>query len=117
MGNVTYSGIGAALTIGPDFNGLFNTTGGKSVFNDFDFAPGEFRFDFGTAVNAFAFNWGAADIGVWTLRAFDAGDVLLDTLLLTNTVGSNAGEYFGLAAAGIKYRDAHQHGRGRLRLY
>ena len=102
LGNVTYSGIGAALSIGPDFNGSFNTTGGKSLFTDFDLDPDAMRFDFGTAVNAFAFNWGASD-NTWTLQAFDAGGGLLDTLLIAATGGSNAGEYFGIAAAGIKW--------------
>ena len=39
IGNVTYSGIGSGLNIGPDFNGNFNTTGGQSLFTDFDHDP------------------------------------------------------------------------------
>ena len=42
LGNVTYTGIGSPLSIGPDFNGSFNTTGGKSLFNDFDLIPDAF---------------------------------------------------------------------------
>jgi len=103
LGNVTYTGVDAAFSIGPDFNGQFNTTGGKSLFNDFDFVPTSFRFDFAAPVSALGFNFGAADIGVWTLSAFDSSSNLLDSLVLTNTNASNAGEYFGLAAAGISF--------------
>jgi len=102
LGNVTYSGIGAPLTIGPDFNGSFNTTGGKSIFNDFDLVPAKFRFDFATSVSAFGFNWGAAD-NTWLLEAFDPGGSLIESLVVPGTFGSNAGEFFGIAAAGIKF--------------
>lgn len=102
LGNVTYSGIGASLTIGPDFNGSYNTTGGKSIFNDFDLVPAKFRFDFATSVNAFAFNWGAAD-NTWLLEAFDPGGSLIESLVVPGTFASNSGEFFGIAAAGIKF--------------
>jgi hypothetical protein len=102
LGNVTYIGVDAPLTIGPDFNGDFNTTGGKSLFTGFDLIPHEFRFDFATPVDAFAFNWGAAD-NVFILNAYNADDELLETLAIPATNMSNAGEYFGLAAEGISY--------------
>uniref|UniRef100_UPI0025F8E3FC hypothetical protein n=1 Tax=Chamaesiphon sp. GL140_3_metabinner_50 TaxID=2970812 RepID=UPI0025F8E3FC len=38
IGNVTFSGIGAPLTIGSDFSGQFNNPG-KSISNGFDFVP------------------------------------------------------------------------------
>ena len=96
IGGVTYSGIGAALTIGSDFNGDYNTTGGKSMFNDFDYRPDAFRFDFSGTVTAFGFNWGAADNN-WLLQAFDAGGALIDSALIAGTFASNAGEYVGLS--------------------
>jgi hypothetical protein len=102
LGNVTYIGVDAPLTIGPDFNGSFNTTGGQSMFNDFDLIPAEFRFNFAAPINAFAFNWGAAD-NTWTLRAFNSLDVLLEAFTVPAVFSSNAGEYYGIATAGISY--------------
>jgi hypothetical protein len=102
LGNVTYTGVGAPFDIDSDFIGGFNTTGTKSMSNDFDLVPAAFRFDFATAVNAFAFNWGAAD-NSWLLQAFNASNTLLESFLVPGTFASNNGEYFGLATAGIKY--------------
>lgn len=102
FGNVTITGVDAPFTIGSDFNGDFNTSGGQSLYNDFDYVPLSIRFDFAVAVSAFAFNWGAADY-VWQLSAYDAANNLLDSLALTPTLSSNAGEYFGIAANGIAY--------------
>lgn len=96
IGNVTYSGIGAPLDIGPDFNGSFNTTGGQSLFTGFDLDPDQIRFDFSSVVTAFGFNWGAAD-NTWLLEAFDAGGNLIESTTLLATFGSNAGEFFGLS--------------------
>ena len=92
------------MHVGPDFNGLYNTTGGKSLFDPYSDNGGftAWRFDFASGTNAFGFNWGAAD-AIWTLRAYDSSSVLLDSLALTATGPSNAGHYFGLAAAGISY--------------
>lgn len=102
LGNVTYVGIGASFDIDADFNGQFNTTGGQSMSNDFDFFPDAFRFNFAAPVNAFAFNWGAAD-NTWLLQAFDSGNNLLESFFVPGTFFSNAGEYFGIATAGISY--------------
>ncbi len=102
FGDVTFTGVGADLTIGPDFNGDFNTSGGNSLFNDFDFVPDAFRFDFDTPVEAFAFNWGASD-NLWLLSAFDSGGSLLESSLLPIVSFSNAGEYFGIATPGISF--------------
>jgi hypothetical protein len=102
LGDVTYIGVDAPLTIGPDFNGDFNTTGGKSLFTGFDLIPHQFRFDFAVPLDAFAFNWGASD-NVFTLNAYGSADELLATLAIPATTGSNAGDYFGLAAEGMSY--------------
>lgn len=109
IGNVTYSSTGAPFTVGAAFNGSYNTTGGRSIYNDFDLVPDNFRFDFASAVDAFAFNWGASD-NTWLLSAYDSGGTLLDSLLIGAVGASNAGEYFGIAASGIAYatlRDQH----------
>lgn len=96
IGNVTYSGVGAPLNIGADFNGGFNTTGGQSLFTGFDLDPDQIRFDFSSVVTAFGFNWGAAD-NTWLLEAFDAGGNLIESTLIGGTFFSNAGEFFGLS--------------------
>lgn len=96
IGAVTYSGIGAPLTIGTDYNGVYNNSGGQSLFNDFDLTPSEFRFDFASTVTAFGFNWGAAD-NTWLLQAFDAAGNLLESMSILGTFSSNKGEYFGIS--------------------
>lgn len=102
FGNVTISGVGAPFTVGGDYNGEYNTSGGQALYNDFDYTPMEFRFDFASTVSAFAFNWGAADTN-WLLSAFDGAGNLLDSVNPTATWFSNAGDYFGLSASGIAY--------------
>lgn len=100
--DVTFSSVDSPFTIGADFNGSYNTGGGQSLFNGFDYVPLAFRFDFATTVTAFGFNWGAADFD-WTLSAYDSADNLLDSQVIAPTFGSNAQEFFGIAAAGIAY--------------
>jgi len=103
IGNVSFVGIDDAFRISSDFGGNFNTSGTHLNNGPYDDTMAySLRFNFGTAVSAFAFNWGAAD-AVWLLSAFDASNNLLDSLALTATGGSNSGEYFGLATAGISY--------------
>jgi hypothetical protein len=102
FGNVTFTGVGDPFTIGPDFIGQFNTRGVNSLFNGFGLLPDQFRFDFATPVNAFAFNWGAGD-NDWLLSVFDAGDNLLESFVVPKTFASNAGEFFGIAHDGIKF--------------
>jgi hypothetical protein len=97
LGTVTYTGVDGAFAIGSDYNGDYNTTGGKSAFNDFDYAPGQFRFDFSTAVSAFAFNFGASDLG-WLLEAFDAAGNSLSSMVIDPVLASNSGDYFGLSS-------------------
>lgn len=101
-GALTITGVDAPFTIGSDFIGSFNTRGVKSLYNDFDFIPMQLRFDFSSPVDAFGFNWGAAD-NSWTLQAYSSGGAFLELVLLPPVFGSNAGEYVGLAAAGISY--------------
>jgi hypothetical protein len=103
IGNLTIStNTQDAFTVGTDYNGDYNTSGGKSVYNDFDLKPTSFRFDFLAPVSAFAFNWGAAD-NTWTLSAYNSANVLLESISVFGTFASNAGEYFGIAQAAISY--------------
>lgn len=103
IGNVSFVGVDDALRISSDYGGSYNTSGTHLNNGPYDSTMAySLRFNFGSAVNAFAFNWGAAD-NLWLLSAFDASNNLLDSLVLTATSSSNSGEYFGLAAAGISY--------------
>ncbi|WP_309744276.1 PEP-CTERM sorting domain-containing protein [Chamaesiphon sp. OTE_20_metabat_361] len=110
VGNVTFTGVGAPLTIGSDYSGQYNNPG-KSIYNDFDYAPNQFRFDFGSTVNAFAFNFGASN-SPWRLNSFDVGGNLLDSTIIAPTLASNRGDYFGISANGIKYATLVEQGSG-----
>jgi hypothetical protein len=101
-GAFTLTGVDAPLTIGSDYIGSFNSRGVYSAYNDFDYIPTSWRFDFATPVDAFGFNWGAAD-NTWTLNAYSPGGTLLETFSVPAVYGSNAGDYFGIATSGIGY--------------
>ena len=59
---------------------------------------------FASGTDAFGFTWGMAESWAnWELAAYGAGDVLLESYILPSTGPSNAGEYFGIDAAGIQY--------------
>lgn len=103
FGNFTLTGLNAAFTIGSDFNGNYNTTGGQSVLTGFDNMPSAYRFSFANPVSAFAFNWGAADT-TWTLNTYNSVGGLLESLIVPPTFGSNNLEYFG-ATGPISYAD------------
>ncbi|MEO8937458.1 MAG: PEP-CTERM sorting domain-containing protein [Burkholderiaceae bacterium] len=100
-GAVTISGIGGSIRVANDYPGQYNGRGAAYLDNDQGDTNG-FRFDFASIVNAFAFNFGASD-NVWTLTAFDASGHVLESVRAPITNGSNAGDYIGLADAGIKY--------------
>ncbi len=102
LSGVTFTGVGAPLNIGPDFNGSFNTRGVNSLFTGFDLDPDALRIDFTGSVSAFGFNWGAAD-NHWTMSVYDGSDTLLESFVVPPVFGSNAGEYFGIARPGIAY--------------
>lgn len=99
---VTFTGVDAPFTIGGDYNGDYNTSGGQSIYNDFDYVPLSFRFDFDSVVDAFGFNWGASDYN-WTLSAFDSIGGLLESVVIAPVSSSNLGDFFGIAASGISY--------------
>lgn len=100
-GGVTFSHGGYSLYLDSSYAGNYNVTG-QSIHNVYDGSADVFRFDFATAVDGFAFNWGASDVS-WTLAAFDAGGTLLGSAAFSPTTGSNAGEYIGLAYDDIAY--------------
>lgn len=97
LGNVSYSvESGALLTIGSDYIGSYNTSGTQSLYNTYEsYAFGELTVNFSSPVNAFGFNWGAADT-TWILTAYDSSSSILGTFALPATTSSNAGEFYGL---------------------
>ena len=97
---VTFTGVGAPLDIGSDFIGAFNTRGTQSLYNNFDLAPHTIEIAFDNPVSAFAFNWGASD-NIWDMTAFDSADNILETSAIDPVFSSNAGDFFGIATAGI----------------
>lgn len=99
VGGVTFTG-NTDIEVDSDYAGFYNTRGRYHITNHGN-DPISFRFDFNTTVDAFAFLWGAADV-VWTLSAYN-GTTLLETLAINPTYGSNAGDYFGIASAGITH--------------
>jgi hypothetical protein len=96
---------GGTHTVDPAFSGQFNTRGVNSLQNVF--IQGQtmsWEFEFMMPVDAFAFLWGASDFN-WTLTAFNADGDVIETFApdpIPTTGGSNAGDYIGISASGIK---------------
>jgi hypothetical protein len=90
----------------------FNTSGNflmnwdKTDYTDVTFIQphtNEIVFTLATAVDRFAFNFGAND-NAWRLEAFDEFDNLLDSLDIAAhaTTAASDGQYYGLATAGMR---------------
>ncbi len=88
------------IEIDSDYAGNYNTRGLRHITNHGD-DPFAFTFTFGAPTSAFALLFGASDVN-WTLSAYGASG-LIESLTMTPTYGSNSGNYFGIAAAGITY--------------
>lgn len=103
IGNVTFSTSGNQVGyVDSAFAGQYNTTG-QSLKNSYESgAFSSLRISFASAVSAFGFNWGASD-QTWQLRAYDSGNNLLEGWPMPITSSSNAGEFYGIAYAGIAY--------------
>jgi hypothetical protein len=101
IGDVKFSGVGGSLRTTSTFVGGFNTKGTRLLDNNAGGTSG-FRFDFTNPLSAFAFNFGASD-NDWTLSAYSSSGALLESLTLARILGSNSGNYYGLADAGISY--------------
>jgi hypothetical protein len=93
---VTFTTSAGSLSVDSQFAGQFNTLGKslKSVSHK------EIHFDFAEPITGFGFFFGASDL-VWTLKAYGAGDKLLETLDIAPTRTSNAGNFYGVIAGGI----------------
>ncbi len=99
-GAVTFTGIGAPLTVGSDFNGSFNTRGVNSLLTGFDLDPDAFEITLASPVSAFAFLWGASD-NTWTMDVYDSANTLLESIAVSAVFASNDGDYFGATGANI----------------
>ncbi len=65
---------------------------------------GTMTMNFAGGTDAFGFTWGMAEsFAQWDLSAFDAANNLLESHILPSTGPSSAGEFFGIASAGIAY--------------
>jgi hypothetical protein len=102
--NVTFTANNNHLQIDGYFAGNYNTTGRLYLDNGTYSNEGfsSMTFTFSGAVSAFGFNWGASNES-WVLNAYDASNNLLESFALPITLSSNAGEFYGLADAGIAY--------------
>lgn len=101
LGGVTFSGTDGDLRAESTYAGYYNTTGAVYLDNMAG-QTGGFHFGFAAPVSAFAFHFGAADV-IWTLTAFNSAGVALESLSLDPTHGGGAGNYYGIANAGIAY--------------
>jgi hypothetical protein len=97
LGDVKYTGVDAPFTVGGDYDGFYNTVGGRSILNDYDMVPSQFRFDFLGTITAFGFNFGASDSN-WKLAAFDDLGTLIEEFIINPVLASNAGDYFGISS-------------------
>lgn len=105
LGNLTLSGIGntgapAVFSVNSNYSGSYNTTGAS--VNSPPGYPVQWRFDFANVVDAFAFNLGAHDLP-WTIAAYTAADILVDTLGISPINSTSKGEYYGIAGSNIAY--------------
>lgn len=111
--NVTFSTLNNShqLYLSSAYGGQYNAQGIslQNTYNSNAFTG--LRIDFDSPTSAFGFNWGASD-ATWNMVAYNSSDVVVDSGILPTTYSSNAGEFFGLASAGISYVTLSQNGSG-----
>ena len=100
-GGVTFTGVGGSLRTDNSYPNNYNGRGARYLDNNAG-GTSSITFTFAAPVSAFAFNWGASD-DLWTLTAFNSLDAAIESFVLPITHSSNAGDYVGLADAGISY--------------
>ncbi len=100
VGDLTITGVGGSdlLQVSNEYAGDYNGRDSRYIDNNAGNTH-QIIFDFASAVGAFTFNWGAADV-IWTLEVY-SGLTLIDTVDVAPVFGSNAGDYVGYSAAGI----------------
>ncbi len=107
----TYSSVSQnGVTFTPDgsnqiwvdnaYAGQYNNFG-QSLHNNYDpLSFGTLTITFSSPTSAFGFHWGASDTQ-WTLNAYNASHVLIESFALPITGPGNAGTFVGLVDAGI----------------
>jgi len=100
QGNVTFTGSNV-LRIDNRYAGQFNSRGTKYLDNNSG-STSKINFTFAAPVSAFGFLWGASN-DQWVLNAYNASNTLIESYHLPVTGSSNAGDFVGLADAGITY--------------
>lgn len=96
----SYSENGITISAGrisSSFADNYNSFG--SYYDNNAGALSSISIGFASPVDAFAFNWGAADV-IWNLQTF-AGSTLIQSYALAFTGPSNRKEYFGFTGNGI----------------
>ncbi|CAN7372612.1 PEPxxWA-CTERM sorting domain-containing protein [Phenylobacterium sp. LjRoot164] len=96
-GGVTFKTPKGALGVDTQYGGQFNALGKslKSVIHS------QVDIGFDEALTGFGFFFGASDL-TWTLSAYDALGGLLESVQISPTGASNAGNFYGLKANGIR---------------
>ena len=84
----------ATFLVSSDYAGNYNTRGRYNATNNGSTFQ-NLRLDFAAPVSAFGFLFGASDSS-WTLTAYNGGDAL-ESYIIAPVLGSNAGDFFGLA--------------------
>lgn len=99
---VTFLGNAPLHISGGFFMGGYNTRGTCALYTGPDeTAASVIDITLARTVNAFAFFWGASDV-VWSATAYDESDAAIETIYMPILKGSNAGDYFGIRAPGIR---------------
>jgi hypothetical protein len=96
-GGVTFTTPTGALGVETQYSGQFSAIG-KSL-KSVSHSRIDMAFDQG--LTGFGFFFGASDL-TWTLSAYDALGALLESVQISPTGASNAGNFYGLKANGIR---------------
>lgn len=98
-GGVTITSDLGSLIVDVEYPGNYNTFG-RSLSNE-GWAFQQLNFDFDGLVDGFGFFFGASDFD-WILTSYDAAGNELESLTIAPLTASNAGDFFGIKADGIK---------------
>ncbi len=105
-GGVGFTSNTGIMYIDYAYSGIYNNVG-RSLHNNYtaDSFSGlriDFSFTPTATTDGFGFFFGASDY-VWTLNAFTAADVLVDSLTINPVFASNSGDFFGITGNNISY--------------
>lgn len=98
VGIVNFIATPGAWTVSNSYSGRYGMTGqhlDNTRGND-----NNLTITFNEAVDAFGFDWGAANVN-WTMSAYDSQDTLLETVTLAYNTIPLYHQFYGIAHAGI----------------